>query len=312
MDRHPCSCFRGWDYENRTAILPSDSGDICCNCGGIVPPKGGYKSRSESSVNLPDSRIKEYAKKAWDHYMDYEEEEALHYINMALDLDDKHADNWNIKAIILEGMKRYAESEKCYNRSLELSPENLVYDNKARMLHDWAVQLLEKSKKQPNGLNMLDDAYDKVIKAMKALPGENSEEDLEKYLKLRDSINFCIDHERKYQRNLEALKKYDKDELFTITGMHLYENDVTLTPGKPLRLVKEPDNEFDRDAIAVYAEDEKIGYIANNDNTKFELTSAASKLQDRIETIAQGSYLFYLGRYADNFPIGRIVKQNNK
>ena len=256
--------------------------------------------------DVPDLRIVEYAKKAWDLYMDFKEEEALRYIDMALDLDKGHADNWNRKAIILEGMKRYAESEECYNRSLELSAQNLVYDNKARMLYDWAVHLRDESKKLPNGLDMLNDANDKVMKAMRALPGENSEEALDKYLMLRDSINFYIDYERKYQGNIEALKKY---ELFTIAGMHFYKNDVNLAPGMPLRLVKEPDNEFDRDAIAVYAQDEKIGYVANKDYTKFELTSSASELQDKIDDVAQASYLFYLDRYAEiQFHIARIVK----
>lgn len=259
--------------------------------------------------DLPDSRIEEYGKKAWDLYMDFKEEDALYYINLALDLDDRHANNWNRKAIILEGMKRYAESEKCYNRSLELSPQNLVYDNKARMLYGWAVQLREESKELPNGLDMLNEAYDKAIKAMNALPGENSEEDLDKYLNLRDSINFYIDYEKEYQKKLEALKGYDKNELFTITGRRFYKNDVKLTPGMPLRLVRERDNEFDGDAIAVYAEDEKIGYVANSDNTKFELTSRASQLQDRIPDIARGEYLLYLDRYIDiQFSIGKIVK----
>ena len=259
--------------------------------------------------DVPDLRIVEYAKKAWDLYMDFKEEEALRYIDMALDLDKGHAYNWNRKAIILEGMKRYAESEECYNRSLELSAQNLVYDNKARMLYDWAVHLRDESKKLPNGLDMLNDANDKVMKAMRALPGENSEEDLDKYLMLRDSINFYIDYERKYQGNIEALKGYDKNELFTITGMHFYKNDVNLAPGMPLKLVKEPDNEFDRDAIAVYAQDEKIGYVANKDYTKFELTSSASELQDKIDDVAQASYLFYLDRYAEiQFHIARIVK----
>ena len=305
--RHPCSCYRGWEFENRAGLIKDGNGDdICSICGGIVPPKMGYDY--DYSDDFLDS-IGEYAEKAWDRYMDDDEEEALHYINMALDLDDENAYNWNIKAIILDGMKRYAESEECYNRSLELSPKNKVYDNKAGMLYDWAVQLRDESKKVPNGLDMLNDAYDKVMKAMNALPGENSQEDLEKYLRLRDSINFCIDFERKYQRNLEDLKKYDKNELFTITGMHFYKNNVTLTSGKPLRLVKEPDNEFDRDAIAVYAEDEKIGYIANNVYTKFELTSLASELQDKIEDISQGSYLLHLGKYpAIQFHIGRLVK----
>lgn len=282
-----------------------------CNGGTLDAQNWGYEYYDDDRKPPKpiDPRIEGYGKKAWDLYMDYQEEEALHYINLALDLDDKHSRNWNRKAIILEAMKRYEESEECYNKSLELSARNRVYDNKARMLYDWAARLLEESKKLPNGLNMLNDAYDKIFKAMKALPGEKSEEDLEKYLKLRDSINFYIDYERKYQGNLETLKKYDKNELFTITGRDFYKNDVALTSGKPLKLVKEPGNEFDRDAIAVYADDEKIGYVANKDYTKFELTSSASQLQDEIQNIAQGEYLVYLDRYADiQFSIGKIIK----
>ena len=82
-----------------------------------------------------------------------------------------------------------------------------------------------------------------------------------------------------------------------------------LNPGLPLKLVKEPDNEFDKDAIAVYVEDKKIGYVANSDYTKYKLTSSASELQNKIPDTAKGSYLFYLERYVEiQFPIGRIIK----
>jgi len=144
----------------------------------------GHRSDNEEDIfkeieaNSTNSKIKEYAKKAWKYYMDYNEEEALYYINQALDLNNNHANNWDIKAIILEGMKRYAESEECYNKSLELSQQNMVYDNKARMLYDWAVQSREESKKQPDGLNMLNQAYNICIRAIQALPGEKSEENI--------------------------------------------------------------------------------------------------------------------------------------
>ena len=249
-----------------------------------------------------------YAKKAWDYYMDFKEEEALHYIDLALDLDRNYSKGWNIKAIILEGMKRYSESEKCYDRSLELSFDNLVCDNKVRMLYDWAGELIRESKELPNGLDRLEEAKEKNMKAIAARPGENSEEKLDKYLNQRDTINFYIDYEKEYLKNLDTLKKYSKDELFTITGTRFYEN-VTLTPGMALKLVKEPYNEHDRDAIAVFADDKKIGYVANNDYTKSELTSSASELQDKFQNIAQGSYLLNLNRYADiQFTIGRIMK----
>ena len=78
--------------------------------------------------------------------MDFKEEDALRYINLALDLDSDNARNWNKKAIILEAMKRYPESEECYDKSLELAFDNLVSDNEVRMLFDWAFLLIDESK----------------------------------------------------------------------------------------------------------------------------------------------------------------------
>ena len=165
----------------------------CPNCGEIVMEGDPYCSNcgttfiwSDDDERKPpeeqppyDNRAEKLGQKAWEYYMDFKDEAALACINRALYLNDRHANNWNRKAIILESMKRYAESEECYNRSLELSAQNLVYDNKARMLYGWAVHLREESKKMANGLDMLSEAYDKAIKAMNALPGENSEENLE-------------------------------------------------------------------------------------------------------------------------------------
>ena len=48
---------------------------------------------------------------------------------------------------------------------------------------------------------------------------------------------------------------------------------MILTSDMPLRLVKERDNEFANDVIAVYTEDKKIGYVANKDYIKYELNS---------------------------------------
>lgn len=37
--------------------------------------------------------------------MDFKNEKALHYIDLALNLDKSHSNNWDIKAIVLEGME---------------------------------------------------------------------------------------------------------------------------------------------------------------------------------------------------------------
>ena len=285
-----------------------DEGDICGCCGG----SGSYSYENDDEEDdIIDSRFikrDEYSKKAWDYYMDFNEEDALYYIDMALDLDKSHSNNWNIKAIILEGVNRFEESEECYDRSLKLFRSPLVCDNKARMLRAWAGNLLEESKDLPNGLNKLEKALEINRKAVDALPA-NTKENVDDYLRQKESISFYINYENEYQKNLETLKKYSKDELFTISGRRFYKNNINLTPEMPLMLVKEPENVHDRDAIAVYAEDEKIGYVANNIYTKSELTSSASELQDKIQNTAEASYLLYLDRYADiHFPIGRIIK----
>ena len=38
------------------------------------------------------------------------------------------------------------ESERCYSKSPELHPQSPVFDNKARMLRDWAGRLLSEQK----------------------------------------------------------------------------------------------------------------------------------------------------------------------
>lgn len=292
-----------------------DEGDICGCCGGSG--SYGYENDDDSDDVITDSRFikrDEYSKKAWDYYMDFKEEDALHYINLALDLDKSHSNNWNIKAIILESMERFEESEECYDKSLKLFRQSLVCDNKARMLRAWAGHLLEESKKLPNGLTKLEEAMEKNRKAINALPANNSKENLDDYLRQKDSINFYINYEKEYQRNLETLKKYSKDELFTIAGRKFYKNNINLTQDMPLKLVKEPDNEHDSDAIAVYVEDKKAGYVANKNYTKFELTSSASELQSKIKNVAQGEFLVYLLRPTDleypdiQFYIGKLIK----
>ena len=121
---------------------------------------------------------------------------------------------------------------------------------------------------------------------------------------MRDSIEYCINYEKKYQRNLDTLKPFDKSELFTITGRQFYKNNINLTPGMPLKLIKEPDNEHDKDAIAVYAEDEKIGYVANSEYTLMDKVKSASKLKNIISDNAKAEILFV---YLDEYTIAKVL-----
>ena len=66
------------------------------------------------------------------------------------------------------------------------------------MLYSWASHLREESKELQNGLKMLKDAKQICMRAINTLPGENSKEDINKYLKLKESIDFYIDYEETF------------------------------------------------------------------------------------------------------------------
>lgn len=52
--------------------------------------------------------------------------------------------------------------------------------------------------------------------------------------------------------------------------------------GNILTLVKEPDNYYDTEAIAVKLDDEKVGYVANSTNTVVKGTMSAGRIYDKI------------------------------
>ena len=70
------------------------------------------------------------------------------------------------------------------------------------------------------------------------------------------------------------------------------------------KLVKEKDNEFDGDAIAVYLDGEKVGYVANSDTTNCTKSSKAFELKNLADT----AYAQYLMRYHGSYHLARIIK----
>ena len=62
-----------------------------------------------------------------------------------------------------------------------------------------------------------------------------------------------------------------------------------------LKLVKEQDNSYDKDAIAVYVGSDKVGYVANSSKTNFSKSSMASELKN----LPKISYAEYLTDYFD-------------
>ena len=95
---------------------------------------------------------------------------------------------------------------------------------------------------------------------------------------------------------------------FTIVGMSHYFGDEFLKPGMKVRLVKDPENEHDKEAIRVELEGlGKIGYVANSPYTVCGESFSAGRLYDKIGKMATGSILYVLPKGILCVLEGRLV-----
>lgn len=80
---------------------------------------------------------------------------------------------------------------------------------------------------------------------------------------------------------------------FTLTGTKHYYGTEFLKPGMKLELRKEPDNEYDREAITVNVDGlTQIGYVANSPYTVIGESMSAGRLYDKIGDTAIGEVVF--------------------
>ena len=82
---------------------------------------------------------------------------------------------------------------------------------------------------------------------------------------------------------------------FTLTGEKHYYGNEFLKPGMKLILEKEPDNEFDKEAIKVEMDGlGLVGYVANSPYTVQGESMSAGRLYDRIGDTAKGIVKYVL------------------
>ena len=82
---------------------------------------------------------------------------------------------------------------------------------------------------------------------------------------------------------------------FTIAGTKHHYGQEFFEPKQEVKLVKEPDNEFDKEAIKVEMEGlSKIGYVANSPYTVLGDSVSAGRLYDQIGEVAYGVVKFVL------------------
>ena len=93
---------------------------------------------------------------------------------------------------------------------------------------------------------------------------------------------------------------------FTLTGTRYHHGKEFLEPGMRVMLEKEPDNEYDKEAIQVKLEGVGcIGYVANSPHTVVGESYSAGRLYDRIGDRAFGKVLYVM-------PTGVLCKLSKK
>ena len=83
-----------------------------------------------------------------------------------------------------------------------------------------------------------------------------------------------------------------KDVYFTITGLNHYYGSDFLKNGMKVKLIKEPDNQYDKEAIRVELKGlGKVGYVANSTYTVMGDSMSAGRMYDLMKKKAKGKIL---------------------
>lgn len=84
---------------------------------------------------------------------------------------------------------------------------------------------------------------------------------------------------------------------FTITGTSFRYGNEFFKKGMRVQLEKEPDNEYDREAIKVMLKGlGHVGYVANSPRTVLGESWSAGRLYDKIGNTARGKVLYVLDK----------------
>ena len=232
-------------------------------------------------------------------------DEALTLISLAIEHNPDNYDYWNIKAIVLDDLKRFDEAQEFYDRAYELSEMRVIRQNKARSLFRWAKKLHFPDCEYEKALEVIDEALEispnekeywflkgeileatgNLIDARKAYyRAENEEEKLE---------------DLEYQLDLFDILKSER--IICVAGTAFYRGLEPFKVGTVLDLVREPENEHDSDAVRVEIAGVTVGYVANSDYTAVEGVLRASEL-DEADTRAEVSMI-----YLNELVIAKII-----
>ena len=203
-------------------------------------------------------RSNKISDEAWELYKEKRYEEALIFVNRALECFEEVANTWNRKAIILEKLDRYEEALSYYDEAIKREPSETYRRNKAGSLIDYCY-ILKDNGKNSEGLEKIKMALELFEKI-----DDRKYEDEAWYLKgiflerlndipsaadcYKKAIELASDDNLKwtYEKNLDNLQPFSGDVGFFCPNcgvkLHVTDN-VCFNCGEPISESLKPDLE---------------------------------------------------------------------
>ena len=298
-------------------------GTNVCSCGTTFSYRPEVEKKVESNLEKHQREIKsnvdEWCRQGRKLMGNGEYLKAIEYFDKALEIFPKYQDPLFNKAIAYYYAGMYREALKWFNKSKDSSRSIRNY-----VILEWIgdtfneLYKFNKAIKAYNeAIDIVNEDYEKTMnfhKQQRYDPPSDLylnrllDEKNERISDLEDRIDYTNKLKREVNIRLEKdcdeqskfLKNIGKENFITITGTYFYDN-PKFEKGMKLKLIKEDNNEFDADAIAVYLDDVKVGYVANSTRTACYLTSQAKDIQ--IQDTAYAKYMFY---FAYKYHIAKI------
>ena len=236
--------------------------------------------------------------------------EALNIIDEALKEDSNNFQNWNAKALILDSLSDYENSIECFNQALKLNDSDFLKKNKADTLYKFSKVTFFPDADYEKAMRLIDEA-------LECLP---EDEDASEFYFLKAEIFeslgqpietrvYYLKAEGEFEKaeeislQMEFLKS-SEDVLIMASGTNFFKGLNPFRKGVVLNLVKEPENEHDRDAIAIFLADEQVGYVANS---QYTLIIDGLKSASEIKSIGDGQKAEVLFIFLDRFVILKLI-----
>ena len=235
--------------------------------------------------------------------------EALRIIDDALNENPNDFKNWNAKALILDSLSEYEKAIECFDNALKLNNSDFIKKDKANTLYNFAKVTFFPEGDYEKAMNLIDYALDNLPE----------DEDASEYLFLKAEIYesmgmpmetrvYYLKAEGEFEKanqlsaQMEFIKNSD-DVLITVSGTNFFKGLDPFENGRIFNLVKQPDNEHDRDAIAIFSADEQVGFVANSQYTLIDGVKSASEIKF-IDDNQKAEVVFV---FFDRYVIMRLV-----